>query len=125
MLFMGEEWGATAPFLFFTDHNAELAPLVRDGRRKEFAKFAAFQDPAQRDRIPDPNDRGNLRAPRSPIPAEAERPPHDAVLALHRRLLAVRHARIVPHLPGARRSPPGRSGMPRCSPAGGWAMAAC
>ena len=45
-----------------------------------------------------------------PDPAEAERPPHDAVLALHRRLLAVRHARIVPHLPVPARSPPGRWG---------------
>ena len=37
-----------------------------------------------------------------PDPSEAERPPHADVLALHRRLLALRHARIVPHLPGAR-----------------------
>jgi maltooligosyltrehalose trehalohydrolase len=100
MLFMGEEWGATAPFLFFTDHNAELAPLVTAGRRKEFAKFAAFQDPAKRERIPDPNAEGTFRDS-IPDPAEAGRPPHDAVLALHRRLLAIRHARIIPHLPGA------------------------
>ncbi len=100
MLFMGEEWGATAPFLFFTDHNAELAPLVTQGRRKEFAKFAAFQDPAKRETIPDPNAETTFRAS-IPDPEEAARPPHDAVLALHRRLLTLRRERIVPHLPGA------------------------
>ena len=100
MLFMGEEWGATAPFLFFTDHNAELAPLVTQGRRREFAKFAAFQDPETRERIPDPNAEGTFRDS-IPDPAEAERPPHAAVLDLHRRLLALRRERIVPHLPGA------------------------
>ena len=72
MLFMGEEWGATAPFLFFTDHNAELAPLVTAGRRREFAKFAAFQDPAKRERIPDPNAEGTFRDS-IPDPAEADR----------------------------------------------------
>ncbi|MDP9096933.1 MAG: malto-oligosyltrehalose trehalohydrolase, partial [Pseudomonadota bacterium] len=36
MLFMGEEWASTTPFLFFTDHHDELADLVRDGRRSEF-----------------------------------------------------------------------------------------
>ncbi|MBL6458595.1 malto-oligosyltrehalose trehalohydrolase [Belnapia sp. T6] len=100
LLFMGEEWGATAPFLFFTDHNAELAPLVTQGRRKEFAHFAAFQDPAKRETIPDPNAESTFRAS-IPDPAEASRPPHDAMLALYRRLLALRHGRIVPHLPGA------------------------
>ncbi|MCB4822079.1 malto-oligosyltrehalose trehalohydrolase [Roseicella aerolata] len=101
MLFMGEEWGATAPFLFFTDHNEELAPLVTAGRRKEFAKFAAFQDPAKRERIPDPNAEGTFRAS-VPDPAEATRPPHGAVLALHRRLLALRREHIIPRLPGAK-----------------------
>ena len=44
MLFMGEEWASTTPFLFFTDHNDELAKLVREGRRNEFKHFSAFQD---------------------------------------------------------------------------------
>jgi maltooligosyltrehalose trehalohydrolase len=101
MLFMGEEWGATAPFLFFTDHNEELAPLVTAGRRKEFAKFAAFQDPAKRERIPDPNAEGTFRAS-IPDPVEAARPPHDAVLALHKHLLALRREHIIPRLPGTK-----------------------
>ena len=55
MLFMGEEWGDTTPFLFFTDHHDELADAVREGRRKEFQHFAAFSDPEKREQIPDPN----------------------------------------------------------------------
>lgn len=54
MLFMGEEWGAHQPFPFFCDFSGELADAVRRGRRDEFARFPAFQDPATRDRIPDP-----------------------------------------------------------------------
>jgi maltooligosyltrehalose trehalohydrolase len=51
MLFMGEEYGATTPFLFFSSHpEAELAVAVREGRREEFATFAAFD----RDEVPDP-----------------------------------------------------------------------
>ncbi len=100
LLFMGEEWAATAPFLFFTDHHAELAPLVTQGRRREFATFAAFQDPARREAIPDPNDAATFRAS-IPDPAEAVAPHHAAVLALHRHLLALRHSHIIPRLPGA------------------------
>ncbi|MGI4984227.1 MAG: malto-oligosyltrehalose trehalohydrolase, partial [Janthinobacterium lividum] len=55
MLFMGEENGAREPFFFFTGYSGELADAVREGRRKEFAKFAAFNDEARREEIPDPN----------------------------------------------------------------------
>ena len=54
MLFMGEEWNTRVPFPFFCDFSGDLADAVRNGRRDEFKRFAAFQDPAQRDRIPDP-----------------------------------------------------------------------
>ncbi len=54
MLFMGEEWGARTPFPFFCDFSGELADAVRRGRRDEFKRFPEFQDPAMRDRIPDP-----------------------------------------------------------------------
>jgi maltooligosyltrehalose trehalohydrolase len=101
MLFMGEEWGSTTPFLFFTDHNDELATLVRDGRRKEFAHFAAFSNPAKRDTIPDPNDPATFTAS-IPDPAEATQPAHAAILERTRALLALRHRYIVPHIPGAR-----------------------
>ena len=101
MLFMGEEWGATAPFLFFTGFgDPDLATAVREGRRKEFAHFTAFRDEAARARIPDPNDPATFEASR-PDPTEAARPPHDAILAHHRALLALRHAEIIPRLRGA------------------------
>lgn len=51
MLFMGQEWAASTPFLFFTDHHEALGKLVTEGRRTE---FAAFQNEAARERIPDP-----------------------------------------------------------------------
>ena len=42
MLFMGEEYGEPAPFQFFTDHiDVEIAQATREGRRREFARFAA------------------------------------------------------------------------------------
>jgi maltooligosyltrehalose trehalohydrolase len=102
MLFMGEEWGATAPFLFFTGFkDPELAKAVREGRRKEFAHFKAFQDEEARERIPDPNDSATFERSR-PDPTEAQRPPHDAILAHHKALLAIRHAEIIPRLAGAK-----------------------
>jgi maltooligosyltrehalose trehalohydrolase len=101
MLFMGEEWGTKTPFLFFTDHNDELAPLVRDGRRREFAHFASFSNPAKRDMIPDPNDVATYTAS-IPHPAEAERPDYAVILERTRALLALRQRTIVPGIPGAR-----------------------
>ena len=101
LLFMGEEWGSRKPFLFFTDHNKDLAELVREGRRREFAHFAAFQDEARRAQIPDPNAATTFAAS---VPDEAEmvQPENAAVLDLHKRLLAVRHAHIIPGIPGCR-----------------------
>src|SRR5690606_38356432 len=46
LLFMGEEWGATQPFCFFTDFHDELADAVREGRRREFQKFPEFASEA-------------------------------------------------------------------------------
>jgi maltooligosyltrehalose trehalohydrolase len=54
MLFMGQEWGTSSPFLYFTDHHDELGKGVTEGRRKEFADFSEFRDPAKRNEIPDP-----------------------------------------------------------------------
>src|SRR5690606_29841642 len=56
MLFMGEEHGATTPFLYFADWQGELRQAVTEGRRREFAHFRAFSDPASLGRIPDPCD---------------------------------------------------------------------
>jgi maltooligosyltrehalose trehalohydrolase len=99
MLFMGEEWGCTAPFLFFTDHHAELADLVREGRRREFQHFAAFADAESRARIPDPNAPETFAASIAD-PAQAAQAPHAAILAQYRTLLALRKAHVVPGISG-------------------------
>jgi maltooligosyltrehalose trehalohydrolase len=95
LLFMGDSEGSQAPFLFFTDFHDELADAVREGRRKEFAKFEAFADPAARERIPDPNARSTFDQSRpEPGPDTAE------WRALYAELLGLRHAHIVPRLKG-------------------------
>jgi malto-oligosyltrehalose trehalohydrolase len=101
LLFMGEEWGASAPFLFFCDFGAELAEAVRNGRRAEFGRMAAFADAAARERIPDPNAEATFAASKLDW-SERERAPHAQWLALHRELLALRRRWIVPRLPQAR-----------------------
>jgi malto-oligosyltrehalose trehalohydrolase len=93
LLFMGEETGSKTPFLFFTDHHAELADAVREGRRQEFAGFAEFADPAKRERIPDPNAAETFGSC-VPHPETNER------FAFYQRLLALRQQEIVPRLPG-------------------------
>lgn len=101
MLFMGEEWGSLCPFLYFTSHHGALAEAVRDGRRREFARFVAFADPQQRERIPDPNDARTFLAS-CPGNADAANPEPLGWLNRTHRLLALRHAEIIPRLPAAR-----------------------
>lgn len=101
MLFMGEETAATTPFLFFCDFGPELAAKVDRGRRAEFERFGALRDPAARDRILDPGRLQTFEASRLRRQACAA-PAQRARLELCRRLLALRHARIVPHLAAAR-----------------------
>jgi malto-oligosyltrehalose trehalohydrolase len=55
MLFMGEEFGAGTPFLYFCDFGPELSAAVARGRRDEFARFERFADPALRETIADPS----------------------------------------------------------------------
>ena len=93
LLFMGDEIAAEQPFLFFTDHHGELAEAVREGRRNEFADFAAFSDPERRAQIPDPNA---LQTFERCIPQFSQAP-----AALYRQLLGLRRQHIVPHLPGS------------------------
>jgi maltooligosyltrehalose trehalohydrolase len=81
LLFMGEEYGEPAPFQFFSDHiDPEIAQATREGRRSEFASFAAFS----REEIPDPQDPATFE--RSKLTRQ-----RDAGLeALYRELLALR-----------------------------------
>ena len=87
LLFQGQEFAASAPFQFFTDFNAELGRLVTEGRRKEFAGFAAFADPVRRERIPDPQAEATFE--RSVLDWD-ERETHAEVYELYRSLLHLR-----------------------------------
>jgi maltooligosyltrehalose trehalohydrolase len=89
LLFMGQEWGATTPFLYFTDHHAELGRLVTQGRRREFARFTTFADPEARERIPDPQAEATFTASRLDW-AETTRPRHAGLIRLYTELLAFR-----------------------------------
>ncbi|MBE2317585.1 malto-oligosyltrehalose trehalohydrolase [Solirubrobacter sp. CPCC 204708] len=82
MLFQGEEYGERAPFQFFTDHiDPEIADATREGRRREFASFAAFAG----EEVPDPQDPETFQ--RSKLTREGE---PAGLLELHRELLRVR-----------------------------------
>jgi maltooligosyltrehalose trehalohydrolase len=87
MLFQGEEWGATAPFLYFTDHpDKDLGRAVSEGRKREFETFG--WDPAS---IPDPQDRDTFM--RSKLDwEESEREPHSELLAWYRDLIRLRRS---------------------------------
>ena len=87
LLFQGEEWGASTPFQYFTDHpDAELGQAVSNGRRREFA--ASGWDEAE---VPDPQDPATFR--RSQLDwSERDRAPHAELLDWHRRLIALRAA---------------------------------
>jgi maltooligosyltrehalose trehalohydrolase len=85
LLFQGEEWNASSPFQYFTDHqDAELAESVRKGRRAEFAHFVA--DASE---IPDPQDRQTFE--RSKLDwDERERGAHREMHEWYRRLIRLR-----------------------------------
>ena len=91
LLFMGQEWAASTPFLFFTDHYAELGRLVTEGRRNEFSRFDAFADPETRARIPDPQAPATFEDSKLAWD-ERTRPPHAGVLELYRALLRLRRS---------------------------------
>lgn len=99
LLFMGQEFGAATPFLFFCDFGPDLAAAVTAGRRQEFARFAAFVDPEARRRIPDPSAEETFL--RSKLDwSFLERRERGGTLDFHRQLLALRRREIVPRLPG-------------------------
>ena len=106
LLFMGEEWGATDPFLYFTSYSEEeLAEAVREGRRGEFAGARGFADPEARDRIPDPNHPDTFHRSRPLYGGTAIGDAtvfEGAAAERTRRLIALRREHIVPRLEGAR-----------------------
>jgi maltooligosyltrehalose trehalohydrolase len=97
MLFMGEEFAASAPFLFFCDFGPELAQSVSNGRRHEFKRFAAFTSEAAVARIPDPNAESSFSASKLNW-QERHAAPHRERLDFIRELLALRRRYLAPHL---------------------------
>ena len=85
MLFQGEEWGASTPFLYFTDHkDPSLGRAVTEGRRREHRVGAGLE-------VPDPQARETFE--RSKLDwSELEREPHRGLLEWYRRLLALRRS---------------------------------
>jgi malto-oligosyltrehalose trehalohydrolase len=99
LMFMGEEWAASRPFLFFCDFAPQLAEAVRQGRRREFAQFAEFSEAAAQDRIPDATAETSFLASRLDW-SERDAQLHRRWLDRYRRLLAVRSRAVAPRLPG-------------------------
>ena len=95
MLFMGEEWSARQPFLFFCDFHGELAQAVREGRRNEFRRFPEFADAQTRERIPDPQAEGTFLASRLRW-EDRSLPDCAASLRWYQLVLSVRRAHVVP-----------------------------
>jgi maltooligosyltrehalose trehalohydrolase len=87
MVFQGEEWGATTPFLYFTDHlDPALGEAVRSGRHQEFAAFGWSPD-----EVPDPQDEKTfVNSQLRWDELDAER--HAQLLDWHRQLIALRRS---------------------------------
>jgi 1,4-alpha-glucan branching enzyme len=94
LLFMGEEWDAPEPFLFFADFEGDLASAVTEGRRAEFAEFVGFKDA-----VPDPIDPETFARSRLDW-TRLDQGDHRASLDKNRELIALRRERIVPLLDG-------------------------
>ena len=87
LLFQGQEFGTTAPFLFFADHQTDLAKLVREGRHESLRSFPSLAGPDAADVLADPGNRRTFE--RSKLDW-AERERNAPTLALHRDLLRLR-----------------------------------
>jgi maltooligosyltrehalose trehalohydrolase len=84
MLFQGEEWAASAPFQYFTNHDEELGKLVSEGRRREFAAFGWKPEDIPDPQSPETFDRSKLNW------EERSRPPHAEMLDWYKQLIALR-----------------------------------
>ena len=89
MLFQGQEFSASTPFLYFADHGHPLAEQVREGRVHFLSQFPALATAEARDSLADPGSATSFE--RSKLD-HAERERHTEALTLHRDLLALRRA---------------------------------
>lgn len=91
LLFQGQEFAASAPFLYFADHHAELAAMVRAGRGQFLSQFPSLASPEMQANLPDPANPDTFERSRLDW-TEREKPTHSSTLALHRDLLALRRS---------------------------------
>lgn len=89
MLFQGQEFGASAPFLYFADHHADLARLVSKGRREFLSQFPSVAAPAAAARVADPGERSTFERCKLDL---REREQNAELYALHKDLLALRRS---------------------------------
>ena len=89
MLFQGQEFGSTRPFLYFADHDAELAAQVAAGRRKFLAQFPSLATPENQQRIARSRAPRRPSAPASSTGARARATAAPTMWQLHRDLLAL------------------------------------
>jgi maltooligosyltrehalose trehalohydrolase len=87
MLFQGQEFAASSPFLFFADHKGDLAESVRRGRAEFLRQFRCIADPGIQERLPAPYDPGTFERCKLDL---SERQSHAEAYALHRDLLKLR-----------------------------------
>jgi maltooligosyltrehalose trehalohydrolase len=87
MLFQGQEFATSSPFLFFADHKPELIELVRRGRGEFLGQFASLRPPSIAALFTDPGDPHTFAKCKLD---HGERARHGPILALHRDLLALR-----------------------------------
>ena len=87
MLFQGQEFAASSPFLFFADHNEGLAPLVRRGRAEFLAQFRSLSTPEVQAVLDDPGDERTFERSKLDL---SERERHSAIYEMHRDLLRLR-----------------------------------
>jgi maltooligosyltrehalose trehalohydrolase len=92
MLFQGQEFGASAPFLYFADHKPELAKAVQRGRAEFIRQFPSLASPSAQRRIPAPHDLQTFE--RCKLNWD-EWHTHEALLRLHRDLLTLRRTDAV------------------------------
>jgi len=132
LLFMGEEWGATEPFLYFTEHHEELARAVCEGRRNEFKEFVRFSGTGDdsvsgsengatdSNQVPDPNA---LKTFSDSVPdyQAVSLPEHQHWHDFYSQLLALRQQHIIPRLRGTRSS--GAQILAEHAVSAGWKMA--
>ena len=98
MLFMGEEWQAPQPFPYFCDFEPELAEKVREGRKREFARFEKFGNRGGVEALPDPTQPATFESARLDWSVLKQRR-HADILDQTLRLLAIRKIDIVPLIP--------------------------